>query len=68
MNSPAKVVVKDDGKLHISQIFEWYADDFKSAGGPVAFINAHGASAPTDKEVVITPYDWTLIAQPGRAP
>lgn len=68
VNSPAKVIVKDDGKLHISQIFEWYADDFKSAGGPVAFINAHGGNVPVDKEVVITPYDWTLIAQPGRAP
>ncbi len=68
VTTPAKVELRDDGKVHVSQIFEWYADDFKSAGGPVAFINAHGGSVPADKEVAIIPYDWTLIAQPGRAP
>ncbi|MBM4369148.1 MAG: DUF547 domain-containing protein, partial [Deltaproteobacteria bacterium] len=68
VNNPAKVEQRDDGKVHVSQIFEWYADDFKSAGGPVAFINAHGGNVPADKEVAIIPYDWTLIAQDGRAP
>lgn len=68
VTNPAKVELRADGKVHISQIFEWYADDFKDAGGPVAYINAHGGSVPTDKEVAIIPYDWTLIAAPGRAP
>ena len=68
VTNPAKVEVQADGKLHISQIFEWYADDFKPFGGPVPFINTHGGSVPTDKEVVIIPYDWTLIAAEGRAP
>lgn len=68
VTTPAKVELQADGKVHISQIFEWYAADFVSAGGPVAFINAHGGSMPTDREVVIIPYDWTLIAAPGRSP
>jgi hypothetical protein len=68
VTNTAKVELRADGKVHISQIFEWYAGDFESSGGPVGFINKHGGNMPADKEVVIIPYDWTLIAQTGRAP
>jgi hypothetical protein len=71
VTNPAKVRVEGEGadtKVMISQIFEWYADDFKAAGGAVAFINAHGGSVPLNAPVVFIPYDWSLIAQEGRGP
>ena len=57
-----------DGVVEVSQIFEWYNVDFEPDGGVVAFINKYGADAPADAKVEYIPYDWTLIAQPGRGP
>ena len=67
VTDPANVRV-EHGKVKISQIFEWYAEDFEAAGGPVAYINSAGGEVRTDLEVEVIPYDWTLLAQPGRAP
>lgn len=66
--NPTKVYRDDGGVWHISQIFEWYKEDFEAAGGPVGFVNAHGGSIPADAKVEIIPYDWTLSAQPGKGP
>lgn len=66
--NPAKVFRDEAGTWHISQIFEWYKEDFAAQGGPVGFIDAHGGSIPADAKVEIIPYDWTLSAQAGRAP
>lgn len=57
-----------DNLVRLSQIFEWYADDFVADGGPVAFCKKWGrddlpAGGPTE----FIQYDWTLNAQPGRA-
>ena len=68
VTNPDKVRVAEDGALEISQIFEWYADDFAAAGGAVAFINLHGGGVPADATVRFIPYDWTLTAQDGRRP
>lgn len=65
---PHRVSVDAEGVAHLSQIFQWYAEDFASAGGAVAFVNAHGGHLPVDAKVTFTPYDWTLSAQPGRGP
>lgn len=55
----------------LSQIFDWYAEDFVGSGGPVEFCRRWGRTdLPTQvKEVdlVFAPYDWALNAQPGRA-
>lgn len=54
-------------KVFLSQIFEWYADDFKPAG-PVDFCIKYGRDdLKLESAVDFTPYDWTLNAQPGRA-
>ncbi len=66
VTDPAKVRV-EDGKVLLSQIFEWYAADFEP-GGAVAFVNANGGDVPTDLPVEHLPYDWALIAQEGRGP
>ena len=65
---PAKVNIDAAGVVHISQIFEWYKEDFESAGGPVAYINSVGGSVPADAKVEIIPYDWSLSCQPDRGP
>ncbi len=66
--NPTKVYVDSAGAWHISQLFEWYKDDFSSSGGVVAFIDAHGGTLPANAKVEFIPYDWTLSAQPGRSP
>ena len=57
-----------DGVVEVSQIFDWYADDFKADGGPIAFCKKWGRTdLPSDAKVEFIPYDWSLNAQPGRA-
>jgi hypothetical protein len=62
-----KKVRINNGSVEVSQIFEWYGDDFKEAGGPVAFCKKWGRTDLPDGEVKFIPYDWSLNAQPGRA-
>lgn len=66
--SPEKVRLRDDGVAEISQIFEWYASDFASSGGAIAFIRRYRDDIPADAKVEYIPYDWALIAQEGRGP
>ncbi len=67
VNDPDNVRVQD-GVVHVSQIFEWYAKDFEAAGGALGFVRQYRPELPADAEVRYIPYDWTLIAQPGRRP
>ncbi len=68
VTDPTKVTV-EDGTVRISQIFEWYAQDFEAAGGAVAYINQYrDDDLPTDAPLEYIPYDWELIAQEGRGP
>ena len=62
----AKNVGVADNVIRVSQIFEWYAEDFED--GPVAFCRRWGRSdLPAEATTVeFIPYDWTLTAQPGR--
>ena len=50
----------DDGQVALSQIFEWYAEDFKPT--PLAWIQAQATDLglPADAKVTHTPYDWAL--------
>jgi hypothetical protein len=64
---PGKVRV-EDGLVKMSQIFEWYAEDFVASGGAIKFANQHGAGLPEDLPLEFIPYDWSLTAQPGRGP
>jgi hypothetical protein len=45
----------------LSKIFDWYKDDFKGDGGPVAFINKRRSSPlPADAKISYQDYDWGL--------
>jgi hypothetical protein len=45
----------------LSKIFDWYKDDFKAEGGPVAFINKRRSSPiPADVKISYQDYDWGL--------
>ena len=45
----------------LSKIFDWYKDDFKGEGGPLAFINKRRVTAiPNDAKISYQDYDWSL--------
>lgn len=45
----------------LSAIFNWYKDDFKSLGGPIAFINQRrDPPLPSDVKITYQNYDWSL--------
>jgi hypothetical protein len=60
LNDPNFIRVHD-GKVNVSQIFEWYKSDFERAGGVVSFINKFKTSKLSDGvQIGYYPYDWTL--------
>lgn len=56
-------------QVDLSQIFEWYANDFGGSTKKVlGFINNYRTEAlPTDAKVSYYTYDWSLNRQLGRA-
>jgi hypothetical protein len=45
----------------LSKIFDWYKDDFKRDGGPLAFINKRRTTPiPNDAKISYQEYDWGL--------
>lgn len=53
-------VDSESGRVALSPIFQWYADDFGEAG-PVAYLNRYREEAlPADAAVDWMPYDWSL--------
>ena len=57
-------VQRDGERVRLSQIFEWYAEDFEASGGPLAFCRAWGREdLPEGAAVEHLPYDWSLNAQ-----
>ena len=73
INNPEKVRLdRDNGVLHLSQIFEWYTEDFEDTHGTViSFISEYlpevDAAFLREEEVKIQylEYDWSLNAQSG---
>ncbi len=61
LNNP-KFIRIQESKVELSQIFEWYEDDFKRNGRNfVEFINAYRKEKiDTNLEVSFYPYDWSL--------
>jgi len=47
------------GKLKVSSIFKWFADDFESEGGVEAFIQKY-SSIKNDHIDAYLDYDWSL--------
>lgn len=45
----------------LSAIFDWYKDDFQTAGGVLAFINKRRSEPlPNDTKITYQKYDWSL--------
>lgn len=62
VNSPKGVEYNPEKKTAaLSAIFNWYKDDFKAAGGPVAFINKRrNPPLPNETKITYQDYDWSL--------
>jgi Protein of unknown function, DUF547 len=62
VNSPKGVDYSAEKKsAALSSIFNWYKDDFKAVGGPIAFINKRrNAPLPNDVKITYQSYDWSL--------
>jgi hypothetical protein len=62
VNSPRGVDYTPQKKsAALSAIFNWYKDDFKAVGGPLAFINKrHNPPLPNDVQLTYQDYDWGL--------
>lgn len=62
-SNPNGVRAAGDGKIAVSKIFNWYKEDFDSAGGVLAFINAHRKEKlPDETKVSFQAYSWKLNA------
>lgn len=60
LNNPTFIKVKGN-KVQLSQIFEWYKEDFIQSGSEVDYINTFRKEAiPAKARVSYYPYDWTL--------
>ncbi len=54
-------------KVAISKIFDWYEDDFKAAGGALAYINKYRATKLSKgTKVSFQSYSWKLNAAPKK--
>jgi hypothetical protein len=65
VNDPAKTHLDfESGKAEVSMLFKWYADDFKAAGGALAFIAKYSNAPEKEKipnlKVKYLEYDWNL--------
>ena len=62
VNSEKGVKYSAESKTaQLSKIFDWYKDDFKGEGGPLAFINKRRATTiPNDAKISYQDYDWGL--------
>jgi len=48
-------------KIKVSQIFDWYKDDFKSSGGVISFINKYSNTKVNEKaKISYLEYNWNL--------
>jgi hypothetical protein len=69
--SPGAVTTSTDGgkpRIVAAKIFDWYKDDFKASGGPLAFIQKFGPPDAADAiaggraKLDFADYDWSLNA------
>lgn len=60
LNDPSFIRVKKN-KIGVSQLFDWYKEDFLQYGSIPEFINRYrNEQLPEKGKVVFYPYDWRL--------
>jgi hypothetical protein len=73
--SPEKGLRVEPGQVRLSRIFDWFAEDFAAAGGPLAFVRPYlGESVRSALDrlgpaprVVWFDYDWSLNGLPSAS-
>lgn len=68
LTAQTKVFLKDTSKndlsgkknIKISEIFNWYKDDFSSSGGVIEFINKYHGSSFKSPKISYMEYSWDL--------
>jgi Protein of unknown function, DUF547 len=63
LNNTGKGLKAEKDSLKVSQIFDWFEDDFAAQGGVKAFIAKYKADVPDLKVNADIPYDWTVNGQ-----
>lgn len=53
-------IFEKDGKIQLSQIFNWYKEDFGPKEEMLAFINSYREAPFTGNSINFYPYNWTL--------
>lgn len=60
LNNPKKGLNMDDETIHVSKIFDWFEQDFKTAGGVEAFIRRYKTTLPALPIEADIKYIWFL--------
>lgn len=68
MNNPAFIQHNVDGSVKISEIFNWYKEDFVSSGSIIKYINAYRTTQISiDQKPKYYPYNWNINAYSSDA-
>jgi hypothetical protein len=61
LRDPRQNGVDEEGRVHLSRVFEWYAADFAKAGGSVAaWVQTYLDGSAAGSEIRYREYDWAL--------
>jgi hypothetical protein len=68
LSNPGKGLRIENGTIRISQIFDWFEDDFAKAGGVAAFLERYASIPPKHRITADLPYNWKLNSQSEPPP
>lgn len=63
LDNASKGLHVDGTQVQVSRIFDWFEEDFASAGGVEAFVRRYRELPPQIRLRATIPYDWNLNAQ-----
>jgi hypothetical protein len=63
LDNASKGLQQDGSRVRVSQIFDWFEDDFDSAGGVEAFVRRYRDLPDQIRLRADIPYNWNLNAQ-----
>lgn len=60
LNDASKNNLSSNKSVSLSQIFDWYKDDFAASGGVIAFINKYKGTSLGSPKITYLDYSWDL--------
>ena len=63
LSNTTKGAALKNGKLYLSEIFDWFEEDFSKVGGIYAFIDNYNPALENFEDFEIIPYNWELNRQ-----